>query len=113
MTSSFNSATYNKIASGKPLGLHDVKALTQAQVSDEVIIRYMRNHGSVYYLGASDVADLRRAGVSQRVTNYMRMTPRIYGDYRAPAFGRKINAKSVWYTPWSYGGSYGYHYPPQ
>lgn len=67
--------TYTRVDQGQPLGLSDVKALAQAGVSDDVIISEIRNSHTVYHLGAADIIDLRNAGVSNHVIDYMINTP--------------------------------------
>ena len=84
--SGVNSAVYDKMVHGDDLSLFDIKALTRADVSDAVILRYLRNQHTVYYLSAEDVGGLRKAGVSQSIVDYMLQTPREYTNYY-PAIG--------------------------
>jgi len=97
--SGVNSAVYDKMVHGDDLSLYDVKALARAHVSDGVIIRYMRNQGTVYVLGASDVQGLLKAGVSQSIVDFMMSTPHLYQPAVYPAV----------YV--GYGPYYGYPYP--
>ena len=105
--SGVNSATYDKMVHGDDLSLYDVKALARAGVSEGVILRYMRNQGTIYVLNAGDVDGLLKAGVSKSVVDYMMSTPHIYGPTVYPVV-------SVGYGPY-WGGPYWgpgpYYYP--
>lgn len=63
--------TYARVEQGQPLATADVKALTQARVSDDVIIAQIQNSHTVYHLSAADIIDLHNAGVSDKVVNFM------------------------------------------
>ena len=76
--------TYVRVDQGQPLGVADVKALAVASVSDDVIISQIRNSRTVYHLSAADIIDLRNAGVSNRVIEFMINTPGTYGAMPAP-----------------------------
>ena len=67
--------TYVRVEQGQPLSAADVKALSQARISDDVIISQIRNSHTVYHLSAADIIDLHNAGVSQPVINFMINTP--------------------------------------
>ncbi len=54
-----------------PYGVADVLKLTQAQVSEEVVLNYVLNSGTVYNLGSKDIIYLRNQGVSDRVITTM------------------------------------------
>lgn len=45
----------------------DLKKLAGAQVSDSVVIAYVRSHGPMPGLSAQDLIDLKNAGVSDKV----------------------------------------------
>lgn len=110
-----SSAIYDKMVHGDTLSLYDIKALSRAGVSDAVIIRYIRDHGTAYYLSSDDVTGLRKAGVSQSVVDFMMATPGYYGAAAYPppiAIG--IGYGPYWGGPWwggpYWGGGYcGYH----
>ena len=70
--------TLQRFDQGQPLGLIDVKALTKAGVSDEVIISQIRNTRSVYHLSTVEIIDLKDSGVSQRIIDFMINTPSLY-----------------------------------
>ena len=63
---------------GQPLGLADIKALSKAGVSDEIIISQIRNSRTVYRLSTAEIIDLKDSGVSQRVIDFMINTPSLY-----------------------------------
>ncbi|MGO9586484.1 MAG: YXWGXW repeat-containing protein [Limisphaerales bacterium] len=67
--------TYARVDQGQPLSVADVKALAAAGVSDNVIISQIRNSRTVYHLNAADIIDLRNAGVSNPVIDFMINTP--------------------------------------
>lgn len=72
--------TYERVAQGQPLAIADIKALSRADVSDEIIISQIRNTNSVYHLSTSEIIELRDAGVSDRVIDHMINTPSTEGD---------------------------------
>ena len=76
--------TYVRVEQGQPLSVADVRALGRAGISDDVIISQIRNSHTVYHLSAADIIDLRDAGVSNRVIDFMINTPGIYGAMPAP-----------------------------
>jgi len=106
--SGVNSAVYDKMMHGDQLSLFDIKALSRAGVSDGVILRYLRDHDSVYYLNSGDVTSLRKAGVSQSVVDYMLQTPQNYGP--GPVIGGGVGYGPYWGDPF-WGPPYPYAYP--
>ena len=84
--SGVSSAIYDKMVHGDALSLYDIKALSRAHVSDGIILRYLRDQGTVYFLNSDDVASLRKAGVSQSIIDYMLQTSRGYGPYPYPSY---------------------------
>jgi hypothetical protein len=66
-----SSVTYARAMAGTPLSVADVKAMSQAQVSDDTIIAQIVNSRTVYHLNATDIIDLHAAGVSQKVIDFM------------------------------------------
>jgi hypothetical protein len=100
-------AIYDKMVNGDALSVYDIKALSRAHVSDAVILRYIRDHGTVYFLNSDDVVSLRKAGVSQSIIDYMLQTPRMSGPGDYPGY-----PYPYWYGPPWFGGVYfygGYH----
>lgn len=63
--------TYVKVDQGQPLSIADVKALAKAGISEDVMISQIKNSRTVFHLSAADIIDLRDAGVSDKVVNYM------------------------------------------
>ena len=76
--------TYVRVDQGQPQGVADVKALAKAGISEDVIISQIQNSRTVYHLSAADIIDLRDAGVTDKVVNYMINTPSTAGA-AAPA----------------------------
>jgi hypothetical protein len=109
--SGVSSAIYDKMMHGDDLSLYDIKSLARARVSDAVILRYLRDHQTIYTLDSADVQDLRSAGVSQSIVDYMLQTPRMYGPN--PVIGVGIGYGPGWYDPYGpYGPYYGPYYGP-
>jgi hypothetical protein len=73
-TSGVPSATYDKMVHGDELSISDVCALESARVDEGVILRYMRDRGTVYVLSTHDITRLEKSGVSQSVIDYMQHT---------------------------------------
>jgi len=63
--------TVNRIDQNRQLTLKDIKAMSRAGLKDDVIISMIRKTGSRYNLTTAQVIDLKNAGVSQRVIDYM------------------------------------------
>ncbi len=66
--------TLNKIDRGQRLSLNDIKAMSEAGISDPVIATQITTTGSIFYLTSSDILDLKNAGVSTRVIDVMIQT---------------------------------------
>ncbi len=67
--------TYARVDQGQPLSVADVKALARAGIGEDIIISQIRNSHMVYHLSTADIIDLRDAGVSNRVIDFMINTP--------------------------------------
>ena len=67
--------TYERVEQGQPLAVADIKALSKAGISDDVIISQIRNAHVVYRLTTAEILDLKDAGVSNKVIDYMINTP--------------------------------------
>ncbi|HUC85529.1 MAG TPA: YXWGXW repeat-containing protein [Candidatus Acidoferrales bacterium] len=63
--------TYVRVQQGQPLSIADVKAMSKAGVSDEVIINQIEGTHSVFQLSSADIIDLHDSGVSDKVVNAM------------------------------------------
>jgi len=109
-SSGVSSAVYDKMVHGDDLSLYDIKALSRAHVSDAIILRYLRDRGTAYFLNSDDVAGLRKAGVSQSIVDYMLQTPQMYGP--GSVIGVGVGYGPYWGDPfWGpYPGSYYYPY---
>ena len=71
--------TYTRVDQGQPLAVADVKELTRAGISDDVIISQIRNSRTVYRLSSADIIDLHNTGVSDKVIDFMISTPSLLG----------------------------------
>jgi outer membrane lipoprotein SlyB len=63
--------SYVRVVQGQPLGIADVKAMSSAGVSDDVIIAQIQGSHTAFHLSAADIIDLHNSGVSDRVVNFM------------------------------------------
>ena len=68
---------YDKMVRGESLSIGDVVTLSKDGVGDAVIVRYIREQGTVYRLKRGDFAQLHAGGVSQSVIDFM-------GPHRLP-----------------------------
>ncbi len=83
-------AIYDKMEHGDPLGVGDIASLGQARVNEAIIIRYIRDKETIYYLSPQDVDYLLKSGVSRSVVDYMVQTAPPPGSgygYSGPAVG--------------------------
>jgi hypothetical protein len=72
--SGVNASTYDKMLHNDDLGVSDVCALERAGVNEGVILRYLRERGTVYVLSDHDIARLKSAGASESLIDYMNHT---------------------------------------
>lgn len=70
---------YDKMLRGGALTVDDVITLSKDGVDDGIIVRYIRDHGTVYRLTRHDTARLHAGGVSPSVIDFM-----LHTDYRGP-----------------------------
>lgn len=63
--------TVDRMDRGEPLTINDVIKLSQGGVSDDAIMRYMRETTSFYNLSQAQIRRLQDSGVSQRIINDM------------------------------------------
>ena len=59
------------LASADNVSVADVKMLVKAGMSEEVILSHIRNEHAVFHLSTAEIIDLKDAGVSQKVIDYM------------------------------------------
>src|ERR1700679_1110652 len=57
-------------------GVPQILQLTQARVSDDTVIAYIRNSGNSYNLDADQIIYLRQQGISDNVINFMLNQPK-------------------------------------
>jgi len=76
--------TYARVDQGQPLMPADIKALVRAGVHDDVIITQIQSSHSVFRLTTDEIIDLKDAGVSERLLQFMINTPTTIGE-AAPA----------------------------
>lgn len=68
--------TYQRVVvEGRPLDVNDIKELTHAGVSDDLIINDIHSSHAVYHLSTADIISLKQAGVSERVIDEMMRSP--------------------------------------
>jgi len=72
--------TYVRVEQGQPLSVPDIKALSEAKMSDDIIISQIRNSHTIFRLSTPDIIDLHNAGVSENVINFMINTPSLVGN---------------------------------
>jgi hypothetical protein len=93
-------AIYDKMVHDDALSLSDIVSLSNARVNDGVIIRYIRDHGTVYYLHPPDFDYLRKNGVSQSVIDFMASTaPYGPGPYGPGPYGPAPYGPGPFYGP--------------
>ena len=73
-SSGVDSATYDKMLHSDDLSVADICSLERAHVDEGVIQRYLRERGTVYVLSSHDTAQLKRAGASESLIDYMNHT---------------------------------------
>ena len=78
-------AIYDKMVHDDALSVSDVAALSRARVNDGVVLRYMRDHDTVYVLSHEEIDYLQRNGVSPSIIDYMVQTGQ--GAYGGPGPG--------------------------
>lgn len=66
--------TGQKIDNKEQLSLDDIKKMSEVGISDDKIIGTIQSTGSVYHLTHSEIEELKQAGVSKRVIDYMLQT---------------------------------------
>ncbi len=67
--------TMQRIEQGVPLTVQDVKALVKAGIGDDLIISQIRNSRTVYHLSTAEIIDLKNAGASNEIIDFMINTP--------------------------------------
>lgn len=67
-----NPRTMKRIDNGEPLTVNDVIALHKSGVSDKKIMEMIEKTNSKYYLSSESIHRLERAGVSDKLINFMK-----------------------------------------
>jgi hypothetical protein len=83
------------LAAGVDLTKDDLRRLAALKVSDEAILLVVRAEGPVEPLSAGDLLELRRAGLSARVVEYLATTSVPLLIERAPSF----RTRSLYWPP--------------
>lgn len=63
--------TVERMDRGEPLTVNDIIKLHEGGVSDDTIIQYIKETQTTYTLSQTQIRRMQKAGVSQRVINYM------------------------------------------
>ena len=67
--------TMQRVEQGQPLTVVDVKSLVKAGIGDDLVISQIRNSRTVYHLSTANIIDLKSAGVSEKIIDFMINTP--------------------------------------
>jgi hypothetical protein len=70
-SSGVSSRVYGKMEEGDDLSIADIQALARAKVGRDVMLRYLREHRTIYHLSRADERDLRAAGVAPALVDEM------------------------------------------
>ncbi|MES2199443.1 MAG: glycine zipper domain-containing protein [Chlamydiota bacterium] len=68
--------TLQRIDNREQLSIYDIEALSKNGIQDDIIIGQIQNTKSVFYLTSEQIIELKQAGVSQRIIEYMIQTGR-------------------------------------
>jgi hypothetical protein len=71
-------------ASGHAANLDEIVKLTKAQMTDDVILNFIKGSGNQYNLSADDLVYLKSQGVSQPVISALLQTPPMTLNNRPP-----------------------------
>ena len=67
--------TLQRLEQSQPLTVADIKAMTKAGVSDDLVISQIRNSRTVYHLSTADIIDLKNSGVNDKIIDFMINSP--------------------------------------
>lgn len=87
-----NQATYDKVARGQVLDYADITNLVQADVPSNVIVSYLQSTRKVYDFTYAQLRQLKAAGASPQVLNYLTETQGFYG-VTTPAQKRRLTGE--------------------
>ena len=102
-----------RVVQGQPLSLEDIKALAKANVGDDLIINQISATRTSYRLTTAQIIDLKNAGVSTKVIDFMISTPATAAQTAPAATVQPVPAGGYYYyvTPPAYPYPYYYSYP--
>jgi outer membrane lipoprotein SlyB len=80
-------ATRQRVSARQPLTIEDVKALTRANVGDDLIISQIKSTRTAYRLSSDQIIDLKNSGVSSKVIDCMINTATVSAQVREPVVG--------------------------
>ena len=92
-----------KLRTHQPLELEDIKHLSDLEVPDSLTLGYLRQERTVYHLNSEHVQNLREAGVSKEVVDYLLATPAAYPIRVYYPYYRYVPSPYFYYGGW-------YHY---
>ena len=71
-----------RVVQGKPLTIEDIKILSHANISDDLIISQINATRTVYHLTSVQIIDLNQSGISHKVIDYMINTQILFAEPR-------------------------------
>jgi hypothetical protein len=102
-------AVYDKMVNGDPLGISDIIVISKAHVPSDIVIRYIRDHETIYVVTQANISEMQKAGVDPSIVDYILQTAQsgYWGNGAYPYFG---NYDPYFYANPFYGGYFGYGY---
>lgn len=79
-----SSGVASKVDNARPLDVADIQDLVQHKVPDQMIVSYLQSTQRVYNLTYSQLQQLRSAGASSQLLNYLSETQGFYGVAGSP-----------------------------
>ena len=81
--------TLERLEQEQPLTVEDVQSLVKAGIGDDLLINQIRNSRTVYHLRTADIINLKKAGVSDKIIDFMINTrTQVQSDEVAGVVGR-------------------------
>jgi len=101
---------YNRMLHGERLSLSNIIELSQKQVPPQLIVHYIWKSYAVYHLSETDVSNLRKAGVSKEVIDFLLASGPMYAPRPYPYYGPyPYYPYGYGYPTVIYGGGYGWY----
>jgi hypothetical protein len=98
-----NTATYTKIYNARPLDYTDIQNLVVKKVPTQIVVDYLQSTEKVYNLTYSQLANLKAAGATPQLLNYLSETQGFYGyNTTASAEATKKKQKDAYYRDSAY-----------